>query len=151
MGLGRTGHVMYEIKKCHMSLSHVFPISIQISIFKKKWPCDRSLILLHVASTIGTENANVAMLNLKVLPGSHSSATWCNIAHVFMLCLPTSIHKEWRDGHHFTNNKESHTFQQQKPFFLQYTIDTNVLCTYLSSFSMNQLMILLYELINKKG
>ena len=31
---------------------------------------------------------------LKMLPSSHSSATWCYMENAFMWCLPTNVHKE---------------------------------------------------------
>ena len=31
---------------------------------------------------------------LKVLPSSHSSATWCIMVNASIWCLPTNVHKE---------------------------------------------------------
>ena len=60
------------------------------------------------------------------------------MVNAFMWCLPTSVQKEWCVGFHYRNDKESHTFQRQKPLILQHDVDTDVSLTYLSSFSINQ-------------
>ena len=49
------------------------------------------------------------------------------------------------------NDKESHTFQRQKPLILQHDVDTDVSLTYLSGFSINQRTVSLYELITNKS
>ena len=33
--------------------------------------------------------------DLRILPSTHSSATWCIMVNVSMWCLPTTVHKEW--------------------------------------------------------
>ena len=33
------------------------------------------------------------------------------MANASMWCLPTSVQKEWCVGFHYSNDKESHTFQ----------------------------------------
>ena len=63
----------------------------------------------------------------------------------------TSVQKEWCVGFHYRNDKESHTFQRQKPLILQHDVDTYVLLTYVSSFSINQRSVSLYELVTKKS
>ena len=52
-----------------------------------------------------------------------------------MWCLPTGVQKEWYVGFHYRDDKESHTFQQQKTHILQHDVNTNVSLTYVSSFS----------------
>ena len=52
----------------------------------------------------------------------HSSATWFIMANASMWCLPTNVHKEWCVGF-YRNDKESHTFQWQKPLILQHDVD----------------------------
>ena len=64
-------------------------------------------------------------------------------------CLPSSIHGDWHAGQNHRDDTESYMFQQQKTFILQYDIDKNIIFTYLSSFSMNQRTVLLYELITQ--
>ena len=99
---------------------------------------------------------------LKILPNSHSIATWCIMVNVSMWCLPTTDHKEWSSKftvvtegnpvrYYYRIDKETYTFQRQIPFILQHDVHTNISCTYLSSFSMNQCTVLLYELITKKS
>ena len=73
------------------------------------------------------------------------------MANVSLWCLPTSVQKEWCVGFHYRNDKESHTFQRQKPLILQHDVDTYVLLTYVSSFSINQRSVSLYELVTKKS
>ena len=87
---------------------------------------------------------HVAVSMLKILPSDHSSATWCYMVNASMLCLPSSVQKEWCVGFHYRNDKGSHTFQRQKPLILQYDVDTDVSLTCLSSFSINQNTVLLY-------
>ena len=74
---------------------------------------------------------------LKILPSSHSSATWCIMVNASMWCLPTTGHKEWCARYYYRNDKESHALQWGEPFILQHDVDTNIALTYLSSFSMN--------------
>ena len=72
-------------------------------------------------------------MGLKVLPRSHSSATWCIMANAFMWCLPTTVHKEWCVGYYCSNDKES-----------QHNVDTNISLRYLSCFlnkSMNGVVV----------
>ena len=88
---------------------------------------------------------------LKVIPSGHSSGTWCYMVNVSMWCLPTSVQKEWCVGSHYRNDKESHTFQWQKPLILQYDVDTDVSLSYASSFLINQYTVLLYWLITYKS
>ena len=47
---------------------------------------------------------------LKILPSSHSTATWCIMVNVSMWCLPTTAHKDWCARYYYRNNKESYTF-----------------------------------------
>ena len=59
---------------------------------------------------------------LKILPSSHSTATWCIMVNVSMWCLPTTAHKEWCARNYYRNDKESYTFQRQTPsFYIMYT------------------------------
>ena len=44
-----------------------------------------------------------------------------------MLCLPTNVQKECCVEFHYRNDKESHTFQQQKPLILQHDIDISIM------------------------
>ena len=37
-----------------------------------------------------------------MIPSGHTSVTWCYMANVSMWCLPTSVHKEWCVGFHYT-------------------------------------------------
>ena len=73
------------------------------------------------------------------------------MANVSVWCLPTSVQKEWCVGFYYRNDKESHTFQWQKPPILQHDVDTYVLLTYVSSFSINRRSVSLYELVTKKS
>ena len=77
-------------------------------------------------------------LDLKILPSSHSSATWCIMVNVSMWCLPTTVHKEWCARYYCRNDKESYTFQPQNPFILQPDVHTNIPETNQLSFSINQ-------------
>ena len=61
-----------------------------------------------------------------------------------MWCLANSAQNEWCVGFYYRNDKESHTFQRQKPLILRHDVDTDVSLTYLSSFSINQHTILLF-------
>ena len=81
---------------------------------------------------------------LKMPPSSHCSAPWCIMANASMWCLPTNVHKEWYIGFYYRNDKESLTFQRQKPLILQHDVDTAISFTYLSSFSITQHTVLLY-------
>ena len=63
---------------------------------------------------------------LKILPRSHSTATWCIMVNVSMWCLPTTAHKEWCARYYYRNDKESYTFQRQNPFILQHDVHTNI-------------------------
>ena len=63
---------------------------------------------------------------LKILPGSHSAATWCIMVNVSMWCLPTTAHKEWCAKYYYRNDKESYTFQRQNLFILQHGVHTNI-------------------------
>ena len=38
--------------------------------------------------------AGLGSIGLKILPSSHSTATWCIMVNVSMWCLPTTAHKE---------------------------------------------------------
>ena len=49
------------------------------------------------------------ILQLKVIPCGHSSATWCYVVNASMWCLTTNVQKEWCVGFHYMNDKESHT------------------------------------------
>ena len=63
-----------------------------------------------------------------------------------MLCLPTT-----GGVLHITIGMiRKVTFQRQNPFILQHDVHTYISQTYLSSFPLNQLTVLLYELISKK-
>ena len=73
------------------------------------------------------------------------------MANASLRCLPTNVHKGWFVGYYYRNDKESHTFQRQKPFILQQDIETHISLTYQSSFSINQCIVLLYELITRKS
>ena len=68
-----------------------------------------------------------------------------------MCCLPSNVQKEWCVGFYYRNDKESHTFQQRKPLILQHDVDTDISLTYISSFSINQHTVLLYELNTEKS
>ena len=61
-----------------------------------------------------------------------------------MWCLPTSVQTEWCVGFHYENDRESHTFQRQKPLILKHDGDADVSLTYLSSFLINQQTVLWY-------
>ena len=63
---------------------------------------------------------------LKILPSSHSTATWCIMVNVSMWCLPTTAHNEWCARYYYRNDKESYTFQRQNPFILQHDVHTNI-------------------------
>ena len=76
--------------------------------------------------------------DLKILPSSHSTATWCIMVNVSMRCLPTTAHKEWCARYYYRNDKISYTFQRQNPFILQHDVHTNIPYTYQLSFSINQ-------------
>ena len=67
---------------------------------------------------------------LKILPSSHSTATWCIMVNVSMWCLPTTAHKESCARYYYRNDKESYTFQRQIPFILQHDVYTNIPKTY---------------------
>ena len=65
--------------------------------------------------------------NLKILPSSHSSATWCIRVNVSnMWCLPITVHKEWCARYYNRNDKESCTFQRHNPFILQHDVHSNI-------------------------
>ena len=66
------------------------------------------------------------------------------MVNAFMWCLPTNVQKELFVGFHYSNDKESHTFQRGKPLILQHDVDTDISSTYLSSFPINQQTVLLY-------
>ena len=80
---------------------------------------------------------------LKVIPSGPSSATWCYMANVSMLCLPTGVQKEWCLRFHYRNDKESHTFQRQKPLILQHDVDTDVSLAYLFNKSTHSFVVLI--------
>ena len=65
--------------------------------------------------------------------------------------MPTTVHKEWCARYYYRNDKENHTFQQRKPLILQHDVDTDISLTYLSSFSINQHTVLLYEFNTEKS
>ena len=68
----------------------------------------------------------ILILPLKVIPRSHSSATWCYMANASMWCLPTNVQKEGCVGFHYRNDKESHIFQWQNPLILQHFINISI-------------------------
>ena len=68
----------------------------------------------------------IACSNLKILPSSHSTATWCIMVNVSMWCLNTTAHKEWCARYYYRNDKESYTFQRQNLFILQHDVHTNI-------------------------
>ena len=70
--------------------------------------------------------AGLGSIGLKILPSSHSTATWCIRVNVSTWCLPTTAHKEWCAKYYYRNNKESYAFQWQKPFILQHDVHTNI-------------------------
>ena len=57
---------------------------------------------------------------------------------------PHGVEKKWCVGFHYRNDKGSHTFQWRKALILQHDVDTDVLLTYLSTFSIIQHTVLLY-------
>ena len=63
---------------------------------------------------------------LKILPNSHSTATWCIVVNVSMWRLPTTAHKEWCARYYYRNDKESYTFQGQNPCILKHDVHTNI-------------------------
>ena len=63
---------------------------------------------------------------LKILPSSHSTATWCIMVYVSMWFLPTTAHTEWCARYYYRNDKESYTFQRQNPFILLHDVHTNI-------------------------
>ena len=63
---------------------------------------------------------------LKILPSSHSTATWCVMVNVSMWCLPTTAHKEWCARYYYRNDKESYIIQRQNPFILLHDVHTNI-------------------------
>ena len=83
-------------------------------------------------------------VKLNVLPRSHSSATRCSMANAILLSIQSA-----RGVLDITIGMVKKV--QRKPFILQYDIDINISLICLSSFSINQQTVLLYELITKKG
>ena len=68
-----------------------------------------------------------------------------------MWCLTSYVHKEWCVGFYYRNDKESHSFQRQKPLILHHDVDTDISLTYLSSFSINQQFCCIDLLLIKVG
>ena len=66
-----------------------------------------------------------------------------------MWCSPTNVQKELCVGFHYRNDKESHTFQWQRPLILQHDVDTDISLTHQSSFSIKN--VLLYLLTTYKS
>ena len=104
-------------------------------------------ITMEAFSSNSVSNCVVYVLQcavFKVIPSGHSSTTWCYMANASMWCLSTRVQKRVVCWISLRNDKESHAFQRQKPLILQHDVDTHVLLTYLSSFSINQHTVLLY-------
>ena len=63
------------------------------------------------------EYDRIAHVGLKILPSSHSTATWCIMVNVSMWCLPTTADMEWCAKYYYRNDKESYTFHGKTPLF----------------------------------
>ena len=60
--------------------------------------------------------------NLKILPNSHSTATWCIMVNVSMWCLPTNVYKEWCARYYYRNDKDnSEKFESQFQCFFKFS------------------------------
>ena len=61
-------------------------------------------------NTPRADMAGLGSKGLKILPSSHSTATWCIMVNVSMWCLPTTAQREWCARYYYMNDKENYTF-----------------------------------------
>ena len=92
----------------------------------RRWPLAESNGSFNEGLLLSNEEHIMMAYGLKILPSSHSTATWCIIVNVSMWCLPTTAHKEWCARYYYRNDKETYTFHRQNPFILQHDVHTNI-------------------------